>query len=234
MTTEIQTGLCPECRKAVEWEPAILMGVDLFKGITPLCDDCGEARKAREDQEATRNAWSALWASRMPDGYRAASTSRVPRIFQPALSWSNSGHPGGLGLVAESGAGKSCTVACLIDRLRMPFLWWSGTQAREIADEAARAERDREGASGRWLHGTKVPILVIDDISQGKMTEAWASKLWHLLETRRNRSLPTMWTSQMSLQELRAKIAAQNGGDSDQADAISRRLGQQSLIIKSS
>ena len=78
----------------------------------------------------------------------------------------------------------------------------------------------------------QVPILVLDEISQGKLTEAWSSRLFDLLETRLGAGLPTLWTSQIPLPEIRAKIVRQNGGDQAQADAISRRLAQHTLVLK--
>jgi hypothetical protein len=72
---------------------------------------------------------------------------------------------------------------------------------------------------------------VLDDVSQALYTPACSSKLFDLLEIRLAAGLPTLWTSQLGLADLRAKIVRQNGGDNEQADAISRRLGQHSLVI---
>jgi DNA replication protein DnaC len=91
--------------------------------------------------------------------------------------------------------------------------------------------KDREGARRRWEHAMTVPVLALDDVSQGKMTESWSSSLFDLLETRLGNRLPTVWSSQITLPEIRDKIICQNGGDTAQAEAISRRLGQHSLIV---
>jgi hypothetical protein len=68
-------------------------------------------------------------------------------------------------------------------------------------------------------------------VSQGKMTEGWSACLFDLLETRSSRWRPVLWTSQIGLAQLQAKIARQNGGDQAQADAITRRLSQHSLVL---
>ncbi|MFT3991730.1 MAG: ATP-binding protein [Luteolibacter sp.] len=138
-----------------------------------------------------------------------------------------------MGLIGNSGAGKSCALSCVIQRLRKPFLWWSGTEARDAAIDAATADnKSREGHRQAWEHAMRVPLLALDDISQGKMTEAWSSKLFDLLETRLSNGLPTLWTSQISMSNFRSQIAHQNGGDVAQAEAISRRLNQHSHVIK--
>ena len=93
------------------------------------------------------------------------------------------------------------------------------------------ADRGRDAARAQWEHAMRVPLLVIDDISQGRMTEAWSAKLFDLLETRLGGGLPTLWTSQIPIFELKAKICQQNGGDIAQAEAITRRLSQHSLVV---
>jgi hypothetical protein len=57
--------------------------------------------------------------------------------------------------------------------------------------------------------------------------------VFDLLETRLGNKLPVFWTSQIPLADIRAKIIRQNNGDIAQAEAISRRLAQHSLILKS-
>lgn len=200
--------------------------------VVPLCDRCGDDQAATWEVLQREAAWTRLYDSRMPDGYRLATADRIPPHYAPALSWRSRNHRGGIGIVGAAGAGKSCSLACLLRTLRLPFFWWSGTEARDAAIEAATADRDREGARRRWERAMTVPILVLDDITQGKFTESWSSSIFDLLETRMSGSLPTFWTSQIDLGEIRKKIMRQNGGDAAQADAISRRLAQHSLILR--
>jgi DNA replication protein DnaC len=76
----------------------------------------------------------------------------------------------------------------------------------------------------------RIRVLAIDDLSQPKFTEAFASALFDLLEHRNSHRLAVLWTSQKSLPDLRSKIAEQCE-DRDQADAISRRLIQDGLKL---
>jgi DNA replication protein DnaC len=206
----------------------------MFKNYIPPCDDCGEILNETFKISQEREKWNRYFNEHLPNGYRSATPAMVSPHFASALEWRAAIKHGGLGLVGPSGAGKSSAITCLLYRLKLPFLWWSGTEARDAATEAATADRDREGARRRWDLAARIPILVLDDISQGRMTEAWSAKLFDLLETRMGGGLPTLWTSQISLPDLRAKIARQNGGDTEQADAISRRLAQHSLTLKAS
>jgi DNA replication protein DnaC len=221
-------GTCPKCRQPVDFEPC-----ELLPGIVPLCDGCELRQAERWASGEKQRIWWRLLRARCPDGYVSAEPEKVASEYRASLGWQAKTHHGGLGLIGGSGSGKSCAVACVLKQLRRPFVWWSGTEARDAATDAATADRDREGARRKWEHAMTVPLLVLDDISQGRMTEAWSSKLFDLLETRLGGGLATLWTSQCSLADLRTKIVRQNGGDSDQAAAISRRLAQHSLILKS-
>jgi DNA replication protein DnaC len=75
------------------------------------------------------------------------------------------------------------------------------------------------------------PLLALDDVRQANFTAAWISSLFDLLETRLSHHKATIWTSQMTVYQLRQKIERQNGNDCDQAAAICRRLEQHSLVI---
>jgi hypothetical protein len=227
MKTATRTAPCPKCSTPHEFEVC-----QILPRIVPLCDDCGVDQY--EDWKIKRkdDAWRRFYDARIPDGYRFAQADKVPPNFASALSWRADSKHGGVGIVGPAGKGKSCALACLLWTMRKPFTWWSGTEARDAAIYAATADRDRASARERWEAAMVVPILVIDDISQGKFTESWSSSLFDLLETRMGSRLPTLWTSQINLEEIRAKIVRQNGGDDAQADAISRRLAQHSLILK--
>lgn len=221
-------GKCPHCAAIHEFEAC-----DIFPRTVPLCDGC-EARQAEFWPAAQAAAtWKRYFFRRLPEGYHGAKRDQICASFRDVLEWIPEVKKGGIGLIGKSGAGKSHAVACLLRKLERPFLWWSGTEARDAAILAATADRDRAGAQRKWEEGMTISILVLDDISQGKMTEAWSSRLFDLLETRNGLNLPTFWTSQIDLTDIRGKIVRQNGEDHAQADAISRRLSQHSLILRS-
>ena len=219
-------GICPECGQEMRYDRWPLLG-----GYVPPCDACADLR------ETTRAAAGAApprhrFAGRMPPAYRRSQSPLVPSCYREALSWKPETHRGGVGLIGPSGSGKSSAIACLALARDELFLWWSGAEARSIAIEAATADSGREAALRRWQSAMHVPILIVDDISQGVMTAAWTSRFFELLEIRLAHDRPTFWTCQMSLDDLRATMIRQNGNDKERAVALSRRLGLFSLILK--
>ena len=228
MTTEIQikTAKCQECQTIHTYED-----FGAYTICPQHCDDCAKIINQRVEVSRKREGWQNRYAKSLPAGYHGATPTKVSAALTPALAWKATSHHGGVGIIGPSGFGKSSAIACLLYTLKEPFLWWSGTEARDAATEAASADRDREGARARWGLAMRISILILDDISQSRMTEAWSAKLFDLLETRMGAGLPTIWTSQIALTELREKIIRQNGGDLAQADAISRRLAQHSLVL---
>lgn len=221
---------CGRCGEPQRVPRVFFRGREIFANAKPECSACQAAREHREAEERAAAAWADLCHKRLPARYLAASAGDVRPAYRAALDWRDT-PTGGIGLIGPAGGGKSSALACLLKRDRIPFLWWSGTEARQAAIDAATADRDRHGARQRWEHGMITPRLVLDDVSQAGFTPAWSSALFDVLETRLSRNLPTLWTSQKSLADLRAKIVAQNGRDDDQAAAIVRRLSQHSLVL---
>jgi DNA replication protein DnaC len=197
----------------------------MLPGIVPLCDVCAERQETEYEARMRSERWIANLRSNMPESYRNATPGQIPAALKPAYGWSQTKYPNGMGVVGESGIGKSCAVACLVAWLKYPFYWWSGTEARQIAIEAATGDSGITGPFAQWKSAMhRMPLLVIDDIAQAKFTESWASALYQLLEARSSNHLPTIWTMQITGSELLKKISDQNGGDHAQAKAIIRRM----------
>lgn len=225
---ETLIGKCPGCGQ----DHAYPAWIKVWR-MVPLCDPCGKRQEQIWKEKRQPTSWEVRYRRMLPDGYLKSETAKVPPCYARALDWTAEAHRGGLGLVGPSDAGKSSAMACLMWKLEKEFLWLSGTVAREVATQSAMMDHPGHAeACKRWQKAMTVPILVLDDVSQGLMSAAWSARLFDLLETRMNHGLPTLWTSQIPLEELRAKIARQNGGDTAQADAISRRLGQHSAMLR--
>lgn len=222
------SGPCPICGKVHRFDP--FWG---GKKTVPLCDPCEEWQELHGVGKKKALTWEDSYRQAMPDEYQLAEIGKIPPCYASALDWTAGQYRGGLGLIGPSGEGKSCAIACLLRELKQRFIWLSGAEARDAATQSAMTDHPKHAdACILWEKALKIPILVLDDITQGVMTTAWSSKLLALLETRKSRGLPTFWTSQMPLPELREKLGRQNGGDDHQADAISRRLGQDTLKLE--
>jgi DNA replication protein DnaC len=196
------------------------------------CVPCSAKNEMEEAHQRSEVQWQQTLKARMPTEYLRAKQFLIRSGFDTILRWRQDDYRGGLGLVGKSDAGKSMAVACLLMELRRPFLWWSGTEARQACQDAAKADlRDRGGLRELWEHGMTTTLLVLDDLGQASFTAAWSSGLFDLLETRTNRHRATFWTSQLDPHKLCEKITAQNGGDKHQAEAICRRLTQHSFVI---
>ncbi len=223
---KMTTAPCPHCGKLHEFE------LWMLKYKVPPCDPCAEIQDEKKKKSLAPTPWDVTYRKKLPLDYQRAETGRILPCYAAALDWTAEEYRGGVGLIGPSGSGKSCAMACLLWKLETKFIWWSGTEAREIATLSAMSGHSGHGeAYKKWQKALEVPILVLDDISQGRMTEAWSSKLFDLMEMRKSRGLPTFWTSQITLPELREKMARQNGNDDKQGHATSRRLGQHALVL---
>jgi hypothetical protein len=228
-----RTTTCAMCGASFEQTRFFVLGQERFANAARcLCSPCTLAYERQQAAEKAEREWQRMLAARLPSDYHRATVPNVPPCYARALTWDDRHARGGIGLIGQAGSGKSCALACLIMLRHQAFLWWSGTEARDAAIDAQVAQREiRADCRAKWEHAMRVPLLVLDDVSQGKMTEGWSSSLFDLLETRLSRSCPVLWTSQIGMPHLRAKIARQNGGDDAQADAITRRLSQHSLVL---
>jgi hypothetical protein len=156
----------------------------------------------------------------IPEKYFVAKRGELPPCYRVEIGK----RPSLLAFIGPSGTQKSRAASVYARETGMALLWFNGNELRDLIISAATAEGEQRAESSRRLERVKaVPLLVLDDLSQAKFTEASASAFWAILEARYSQNLPIVWTSQMTPAELRQKIAHQCG-DSQQAIAITRRL----------
>ena len=203
MTPSQTLTTCDECHAQFE-------GPDGF-----LCDACETALEVKAAADSAARA-ARKFLERFPAEYRDADPERVPSAYRAT------GTPQRVSFVGKSGSGKSCAMACHLKQRGASFIWVSATELREITTKAATEGGDWSKQLDKLK---RTPVLAIDDISQARFSEAFATALFDILEHRNAHRLAIVWTSQKPMAILRGKIADQCG-DADQAEAISRRLAQ--------
>lgn len=220
-----RTATCPKCgQKYVYFASELSDRLVASLGIRALCEAC-----SRPDNEI--DPFLGLWA-RQIGAYRRADPTQVPPGLRPTLFWRPGGaEAAGIGITGPPGIGKSMALALALKSLRRSFRWLSGPAIRQVATDAAAADGgDRETARREWDRFRRVPALVIDDLDKAKFTDAWASRLFELLEKRNSSGLITMWTANNPVGTLGGKIG-RDCGDIMTGQAIERRLCEASLVI---
>ena len=200
---------------------------ELFADALCLCDPCDAKR---ESQAAIAQGPAQVWKRCLPEKYHAAQREHVDARLMPALAWDAGTAPSGLGITGPVGLGKTMTMALALLGLGR-FRWVTGTALREVAITAASGDGgERLEARRLWERYLEAPILAIDDLDKAKFSEAWASKLFELLESRTSRCRPVFWTANHGPGQLAARITKQSD-DAFAGEAIERRLAQHSTVI---
>lgn len=100
------------------------------------------------------------------------------------------------------------------------------TSLRMLDEIRASYERQREGGISRYA---RCDVLFIDDIGK-ENANAWAlTTLFQVVNDRYDSMLPTIYTSQYSLDSLTARMA--RNGERESAEAIVSRIAQTSEVL---
>jgi hypothetical protein len=221
---------CPQCgeqfhRAIVWWD-----GREIMADRGCLCDGCEATREAAAAAADARSVHLARWREIVPDDYHRATVEDVPTALRLCLEWRPAEGCRRMGIVGDAGKGKTMVVALLVKDFLTQFQWTNGFAARSIYTKAVTAdETERKAASKAWLRLVETPLLVLDDVDKGNFTEAWASALFDLLESRNGKQLSTIWTANLGPGRLAAKIG--RCGDPEMANAIERRLCMGAKLI---
>jgi DNA replication protein DnaC len=140
-------------------------------------------------------------------------------------------NPRGLVLVGEPGSGKTRAAWLLIRRsifancrvITFDGLGWGLAVSSHFGDSETVED---------WINGLCcADVLFIDDIFKAKMTEAQEFAIFGVLDRRAAWKRPTIVTMNASGAAL-ASRATDAGGERDRMEAIMRRLGEFSDVIR--
>lgn len=207
---------CPKCGQP---------GGERWGSIPILCDACSALPEPQKESEILRN-----WKRQVPAEYQTGTLTHTSPALA-ALKWTPD-QSRGLAVYGPPGIGKSTAVAILTKSLGLRLSWVNGMRLREVATEMSMGDHtdDRAAAIGQWRWWCRVPLIVIDDIDKAVFTEAYTTRLFGLLETRRNNLLPIIWTGSLGPGSLCRHIADECG-NVPLAQSVERRLFQNFTIV---
>lgn len=166
-----------------------------------------------EPDDPTDEPWRLAWNVTVPRRYRDAVLADLPpTVASPLVEWAHTPEPDALNVLlgGEVGTGKTHTAVATArewaeTHRRSPRFW----PLVELLD-ALRPGGD-EGAMVRAIES---PLLIIDDLGTERLTDWAAERLYLLVNRRWLDERPTIGTTNLTGDELRAAVG----------DRISSRL----------
>jgi hypothetical protein len=201
---------CTHCGRAIP-------GVTVRPGFEHLwarvlCDDClaaREAARAAPVREAARLCLDAEWELVCPPLFRETDAARLPaEHLAGVLAWQYG--PEGLLILGGTGRGKTRAAWLLLERLFKERRRIVTFDALQFDHECVRQFR---GAGGEdWADAlARVDVVFFDDIDKGALTPRVQAELFGLIDRRCVNMLPTIATTNMTGDDLAAKVGDDRG-----------------------
>jgi DNA replication protein DnaC len=97
----------------------------------------------------------------------------------------------------------------------------------ELVQNKFSPDNETRGESAQKLKLVeRIPLLLLDDIGQERITDTTGSAFFSLIEQRNSQKRPTLWTSNLNSDTFRQALGSQRG------DPTIRRLREFSDIVK--
>lgn len=189
----------------------------------PTPEALERARLAQEREDAERRA---KVLRRVPERYRSASLDGLPDAVRRYAE-----NPvGNLVLSGPAGSGKThaaCAVALAFDPSRRVVFATGEGILSAIQSTYGSWEREADALDRYSL----AALLVVDDLGKERPTPWALEKLYHVVNERYNRMLPTVYTTQYGADDLAARLA-RDGGDKETAQALIRRISEGAVAVR--
>lgn len=226
MNTHIKN--CITCNIQFNADSLIWNGKPIFE--QNYCTDCLEKKILEQSQKdainASKIAHKEFW-DKIPPLYRDTDKSRLnANLVRSIDAWEY--NPIGLGFTGESGAGKTRSAILLLQRFHKThsFYFLKATRLTQFASEKF-SDEPRERLNAKQAIGIclNCKILLIDDIGKGRLTPAAEELLFDMIDTRSERGLPIIWTSNANSRDMLSMFSQ------DRGTPILRRLVEFSTIV---
>lgn len=210
------TRQCRECGNTFELPP-----FRLAAELVHICPECSE-RHAEADQRAAAERSPmyrlAAWNRFCPAIFRDTEPSKLPSPsrLQKAMEWQYGAR--GLVLHGTSGKGKSRIAWELLKREYL------AGKSVAVLDSAFSYEYSSKFAisaadAARWVESkSAVDLLLLDDVLKAKLTDSVEQALFTIVNTRTERGLPIITTTNDTGETLLSRMS------SDRGPAMLRRL----------
>jgi DNA replication protein DnaC len=228
METTMGKTCCRDCGAEFEYETIPFGSVDLGLQLAQFCEGCS-AERERVRIEAEREKRCEIYRLRVLETIEPellpvwldplGTNPEDPRFnrakWEVVKRWRPGPHGNGLGLIGGAGTCKTRILALLAEKIIMQGLRLVWTSAMKLHTEAAINVRSREKAVAEvareyFADCMTSPYLVIDDIGNNEWCAPFESRLFTILDTRKNRRLPTLWSSNANPEEFHLKITSVN------------------------
>lgn len=212
-----QLGMC-DPRGIVHW--VIRKGCD--------CEGAAKQRQEeakRAEEQERRQLAAKLRRAGIAKRYLGATVRRSESIgyieaFRPGIGT-------GLYFVGGVGAGKIYEASAIA----RSFIWAGYsvvfTTSLELLDSVHKGYEGKEGSSVSRF--SDVDLLVLDDLGKENANSWVLMTLFQILNCRYEGCLPTVFTSQYSLEALEKRMS--RGGERESAQAIVSRISQVSRVV---
>jgi DNA replication protein DnaC len=218
-----------DCHSKFDAEKITFNGRQLFaQTFCPAClDKRVEESERNRDSEVLEGRRNAFWAE-VPRLYSDTEKVRLHGNLIAAIDrWEYS--PKGLGMIGESGAGKTRAAVEILFKehdMGKTVCFMKATKLTQHAqDKFNNDDAVRHTAEIRLRKAYTAKLLLLDDLGKGRLPASAEELLYDLIDERSERGLPIIWTSNANGKELNAMLSA------DRGQAILRRLVDFSTIV---
>lgn len=210
--TQAETG-CERCGQRFFYEPILIFGRDLARGLHRYCEACSEADAAEERRLAAECRQAELRETVRrtlppellpkhldPLGTDTGHPEFYGKMWRLVRQWRPGPHGNWIGLVGPAGQCKTRCLALLAEIIMMQGNRLVWTSAMRLHTEATMNLRSRERqiqqlARDHLADCQNSPWLVIDDLGNNEWSPAFESQLFTILDHRKNYRLPIAYSS---------------------------------------